>query len=365
MRWNKPSAGVPPALARASFLRIGRSDAAGVILPMLCLVLIAVVFVSATDSDHATFVHKKKYVMGTVFEIVAYEESLARASDAIDKAFQEIVRLDEVMSNYNSASALSRLNRSAHFHAEVVPPDLYRVIEESLVYSRLSDGKFDISVGPLVNLWKAAMRGEYVPSSAEEEKLRRCVGYQNIALLPPDRIEFRSPCLQIDLGAIGKGYAVDRAAEILRSYGIERALINAGGSTIYALGSPPGQAEWLVHLRDPSKQIDPQVMLSDDSVSTSEQTPSNLRDNSSAGHIVDPETALPAKTKFAVSAIARTATASDALSTTLLLIGPEKGKALVKTIADAAAIWVSPGGETETVSSGPQILLDLDASRRR
>jgi FAD:protein FMN transferase len=364
MPWNKRSAGVQLVGVRASGC-VERSRAAAVMLRVLCFVLVSFVLVSAADSDPATFVHKKKYVMGTVFEIVAYDESPARASEAIDKAFQKIVRLDEVMSNYNSASALSRLNRSAHFHAEVVPLDLYRVIEESLVYSRLSDGKFDISIGPLVNLWKAAMRGEYVPSSAEEEKLRRCVGYQNIALFPPDRIEFRSPCLQIDLGAIGKGYAVDRAVEILRSYGVQRALINAGGSTIYAMGSPPGQATWLVHLRDPSKQIDPQVLLSDDSVSTSEQTSSSLRGNSSAGHIVDPETALPSKTKFAVSAIAKTATASDALSTTLLLLGPDKGKALVKTIADAAAIWVSPSGQTETVSSGPHILLDRDARRRR
>ena len=328
------------------------------LLRALCFVLISFFLFSASDSEPArSFVHKKKYVMGTVFEIVAYCESSASVSDAIDKAFQEIVRLDEVMSNYNSASDLSRLNRAAHFHAEVVPPDLYRVIEESLLYSKLSGGKFDISVGPLVNLWKAAMRGVHVPSSAEEERLRRCVGYQNIALFPPDRIEFRSPCLQIDLGAIGKGYAVDRAVEILRSYGVDRALINAGGSTIYAMGSPPGETAWLVHLRDPSKQIDPQVMLRDDSVSTSEQTPPSLLESNSAGHIVDPDTAIPSKTKFAVSVIARTATASDALSTTLLLIGPEKGTPLVKTIADAAAIWISPTGQFETASGGPQILL--------
>jgi len=200
------------------------------------------------------------------------------------------------------------------------------------------------------------MRGEHVPSSAREARLRRCVGYQNIALFPPDRIEFRSSCLQVDLGAIGKGYAVDRAVEILRSYGVERALINAGGSTIYAMSSPPGQTAWLVHLRDPSKRIDPQAMLCDDSASTSEQTPSLLGSNS-AGHIVDPETATPSRTTFAVSVIAKTATASDALSTTLLLIGPDKGKALVRTIDDAAAIWLSPSGQWETASSGPQILL--------
>src|ERR1700693_887525 len=344
MRWSKRSAGVPTATPHP---RCGRILAGGA---SLFFVLISVAF-PATNSDTApSFIHKKKYVMGTIFEIVAYDDLPVRASHAIDKAFQEIVRLDEVMSNYNSASDLSRLNRSAHFHAEVVPPDLYRVIEQSLLYSRLSDGKFDISVGPLINVWKAAIRGDRAPSSAEKENLRRCVGYQNIALIPPDRIEFRSPCLQIDLGAIGKGYAVDRAVEILHSYGVERALVNAGGSTIYGMGSPPGQTAWLVHLRDPSKHIDPQVMLRDHSVSTSEQTPPSSLRGISAGHIVDPETGVPVKTTFAVSVIAKTATASDALSTTFLLIGPDKGKALVKTIADAAAIWISPGGETEIAS---------------
>jgi thiamine biosynthesis lipoprotein len=305
----------------------------------------------------APFVHKKKYVMGTVFEIVAYDKPAQHASDAIDKAFLEIVRLDDLLSNYKSDSALTRLNQSAHFHAETVPSDLYRVIEDSLRYSRLSGGKFDITVGPLVNLWKAAIRGERAPTPTEEEQLRQCVGYDKIELIPPDRIELRSSCMQLDLGGIGKGYAVDRAVDVLRSSGIDRALINAGGSTIYGMGSPPGQAVWLVHLRDPSKRIDPQVMLSDESVSTSEQTQPSLLENDSAGHIIDPETGLPLKTAFAVSVIAKTATASDALSTTLLLLGPEKGKVLVKTIAGAAAIWVSPEGQAETTSNGPQIVL--------
>lgn len=301
-------------------------------------------------------VYKKKYVMGTIFEIAAYDKSLAHASDAIDKAFQEVVRLDDLMSNYDPKSALSNLNRSAHFQATTVPSDLYRVIEEAVRYSRLSGGKFDISVAPLVNLWKAAMRGEGVPSLAQEEEVRGCVGYDKIELNEPDRITFHASCLQLDLGAIGKGYAVDRAAEILRSSGISAALINAGGSTIYAMGSPPGKTAWLVHLRDPSREIDPQVMLVDESVSTSEQTPASLLGKDAAGHIIDPDTGRPLQTAFAVSAIAKTATASDALSTTLLLLGPAQGTALVKSMAGVSAIWVSPGAQMEMVIGGPQIL---------
>jgi FAD:protein FMN transferase len=312
---------------------------------------------SAAAPTPAPFVHKKKYVMGSVFEIVAYGESQAHASDAIDRAFEEIVRLDDVMSDYTSDSALSRLNRSAHFHPVSVPPDLYRVIEESLRYSRLSGGKFDITVGPLVKMWKATIHGGSPLSFAEEERIRACVGYQKVQLLPPDRIEFHSPCLQIDLGGIGKGYALDRAADILRSHGVSVALLNAGGSTILALGGPPGQTNWLVHLRDPSNKIDPQVALSGSSVSTSEQTPPSLLSQEPAGHIIDPDTGVPLRTQFAVSIVAESATASDALSTTLLLVGPEKGTKIVESLAEVAAIWIAADGESRVASSGPQIVL--------
>jgi thiamine biosynthesis lipoprotein len=306
-------------------------------------------------SENLALVYKKKYIMGTVFEIAAYDQSPEQASKSIEKAFQEIVRIDDLLSNYKPDSALSNLNRSAHFHAEKVPPDLYRVIDQSIHFSRLSDGKFDISIAPLVDLWKAALRGGDTPTRARLEEVRGCVGYEKIELTPPDQISFRSSCLQLDLGAIGKGYAVDRAAEVLHSLGIRDALINAGGSTILAMGSPPNQTAWLVHLRDPSNKKDPQVMLKDESVSTSEQTAPSLLGNDSAGHIIDPDTGMPLKTVFAVSAVSKTATASDALSTTLLLLGPTKGTALIKNTADVSAIWISQNAQVETAIGGPEI----------
>lgn len=300
-------------------------------------------------------VHKTKYSMGTAYEIAAYDESPERASRAIDKAFAEVVRLDDVLSNYKPESDLSRLNREGHFHAVKVPADLYRVIAESIQYSKASGGKFDITVAPLVDMWKAALRGDKAPTGAEEEKLRACVGYEKIELIPPDMVEFHSPCMRIDVGSIGKGYAVDRAVDILRANGIRNALVDAGQSSIYGMGAPPGRGAWEVHLRDPSHRVDPTVMLSENSVSTSEQTPPSLLGNETAGHIIDPENGKPLATKYALSIVTKTGTASDALSTTLLLLGPEKGKPVVKALADAAAIWISADGETETVTTGPEI----------
>jgi thiamine biosynthesis lipoprotein len=313
-------------------------------------------FASAPESK-TSLVHKTKYSMGTVYEIAAYDESPERASQAIDKAFAGIVALDNLLSNYKPESALSQLNRNGHFHAVKVPPDLYRVMEESVKYSKVSGGKFDITVAPLVDLWKAALRGDRVPTEAQQQELRACVGYEKIELTPPDMVEFRSPCMRIDVGSIGKGYAVDRAVEILRANGIKNALVDAGQSSIYGMGAPPGQSAWEVHLRDPSNRVDPTVLLSENSVSTSEQTPASLLGNATAGHIIDPANGKPLETKYALSIVVKTGTASDALSTTLLLVGPEKGKPIVKAIADAAAIWVSEDGKTETVTTGPEIRL--------
>ena len=251
---------------------------------------------------------------------------------------------------------MSRLNRSAHFHTQKVPPDLYRVIEQAVQFSRLSGGKFDITVAPLVNLWKAALLGDSMPSLSQRQQAEGCVGYEKIELTPPDQITFRSSCMQLDLGAIGKGYAVDRAGEMLHSSGIRNALINSGGSTILAMGSPPGQPGWLVHLRDPSHKIDPYVMLKDQSVSTSEQTAVSLLAPESAGHIIDPATGSPIDTQFAVSVITSLGTPSDGLATTLLLLGPKVGKSLVDGMSNVSAIWLSPKAEIETVNHGPGIL---------
>lgn len=314
---------------------------------LLAAGLLSSVLVQVQDVSSQTtpFVHKQRYAMGTLFEIVAYSDSAGRVSSAIDQALDEVVRLDNVMSNFKPESDLSRMNREAHFHAVKIPADLYQVIETSMMYSRVSEGKFDVSVGPVVDLWKAALAGGSTPTDAEQAQARSCVGYQQIELIAPDQIEFHSNCMRIDLGAIGKGYAVDRALAILQSNGIERAYIDAGGSTIYGMNAPPDRDGWLVHLRDPSNRLDPQVKLINNSVSTSEQTAASTLTGDAPGHIVIPGSGQPLRTGYAVSVTAKSATDSDALSTTLLLLGPEKGVKLVSRLKDVAAIWVAADGK--------------------
>ena len=310
---------------------------------------------SAGDCLDRTY--RNHYAMGAVFEIVTYATNPIHASLAMGQAFQEVDRLEQVMSLYRPNSELSRLNRSAHLQPQTVSPDLFQVIQKSLHYSEISEGAFDVTAGPLAERWKAVGRGEHAPSPAEEEELRRGVGYRQVELTPPDRIRFHSASVAVDLGAIGKGYAVDRAAAVLRSCGIECALINSGGSTFFAMGCPPGQSGWLVHLCDPSAQVDPHVLLNENSVSTSQQTAPSLLGLPSFGHIIDVAAGEPLQSSNAVSVVAESATATDALSTALLLMGSAKGGEVVKRLSNVAAIWVSPEGPPQTVTSGPEILM--------
>ncbi len=353
---RSPRGGAGFTTAARSAARMGRTGCCSLsALALLPLLLFPIAVRASTQADQ--FIYKNQYAMGAVYEIAAYSPYPNRATQAIDAAFRVIVTLDRVMSNYDPQSDLSRLDRSAHFKAVTVPPDLFRVIQASLVYSRLSGGKYDVTVAPLVDAWKSAIRGGRLPSAGEIERLRSCVGYRKLQLMTPNRIEFHSPCTRIDLGSIGKGYAVDRAAQVLRAYGIRRALINAGGSTIYAIGAPPGRAGWTVRLRDPSHHIDPEVTLRDDSVSTSEQERASLIDGGEFGHIIDPITGQPVHSDFAVSVVAETATATDGLSTTLFLMGPQAGARLVRTLPETAAVWVSREGRAEMASTGPKIRL--------
>ncbi|MDE3178231.1 MAG: FAD:protein FMN transferase [Acidobacteriota bacterium] len=303
------------------------------------------------------FVYRKSYSMGTVYEIVAYAPSRDRAWRAAGAALQEVASLDRMMSNYDPQSDLSRLNRNAHFRAVPVPADLFRLIGDSLIYSKASSGKYDVTVGPLVDAWKRAIRNGTPPTPEEIGGLRLCTGYRKVQLIAPNRIEFHSPCLSIDLGSIAKGYAVDRAAKILRSFGVRAALINAGGSTFYGIGSPPGRPGWMVQLRDPSGTIKPEVLLHNNSISTSEQRETSIIDSGEFGHIINPANGEPLRTDFAVSAVAPTATASDGLSTTLFLMGPHDGSRLVRTLRGTAAIWVSKAGQVVTASTGPEFVL--------
>jgi thiamine biosynthesis lipoprotein len=271
--------------------------------------------------------------MGTMFDVMVYHASSGDAERAVEKAMAEIARLDEVMSHFEADSDLSRLVREARKGFARAGPDLYAVVEESIRLSRLSGGKFDVTIGPLLKASRKAREENRKPSAKELSEARRCVGSEKVELAAPDRVRFHSECLEIDLGGIGKGYAVDRAMQVLASAGVRHVMINAGSSSIASVGSPPDREGWPVKL-GPEGAGSPTLLLQNASVSTSQQD----------GNILDPFTGAPTNLDSTVSVIAPTATASDALSTTLVMLSTDEAKKLLAEFADVSAFWLSPAG---------------------
>lgn len=311
----------------------------------LGLSLVAMLAAAALRGESLSPVRGQRSVMGTTFEIVVYHPSESTARQSVDEAMAEIVRLDRVMSHYREDSDLSRLNRAAGRGFVEVDPGLYEVIERAVAFSRISGGRFDVTVGPLVRLWKDAHSAGRRPSAVEIADARRCVGYSQIETSPPDSIRLRSDCVAIDLGGIGKGYAVEKAIGILESHGIQNAMVNAGGSTIAAIGAPPGLEGWPVRIAAPVAGRST-LLLRDAAISTSQQMLLSLPlEHDGFGEIMDPARGAPIQDRASVSVVTPSATAADALSTTLLLSPPGEGAKLLEQFPGASALWASPDGE--------------------
>lgn len=294
--------------------------------------------------------------MGTMFDIVVHHASREEAERAVDKALDEVLRLDVVMSHFKPQSDLSRLNREGSRRAVAVDASVFDVIQRAVAVSRRSAGRFDVTIAPLLKVWKDSAVEARVPSTGELASARQCVGYEHLELTPPNLVRFASTCLQLDLGGIGKGYAVDRAMAILARAGIQHAMINAGGSSIGAIGAPPGRKGWpvLIGARGARGKV---LLLRDSSISTSEQDMSYA-----SGGIVDPRSGMPPpQPRTAVSVVTPDATLGDALSTTLLMMTVEDAKGLLAGFGDVSVLWVGESGDMQAEYRASRLEL-LDGS---
>jgi FAD:protein FMN transferase len=195
----------------------------------------------------------KKYLMGTEFEITAIHPSVDTCKRAMYLAFREIERIEKVTSNYKDSTEISYVNRNAFLSPVKMSPELFGIIERSIKYSAMFDGFFDVSVGPLTDYWgfNSEHPLETEPDSSKIKSLLGFVNYKFIKLSTADStIQFLKQGVKIDLGGIAKGYALDRAVDVLRKSGVNNFLISGGGD-IFASGHKPNDAKWTVGVKDP------------------------------------------------------------------------------------------------------------------
>jgi len=298
-------------------------------------------------------VEQTREMMGTFVTVIACHGSEEKARQAVEKAFTEMERIEAAASKYRKNSELSRVNASATSPARI-SGELFGLLSEAEEISRLTDGAFDVTVGPLTDVWDRAREDGVPPRAAALEAAKSRVGYEKLELdAGASTARLAVPGMKIDLGGIAKGYAADRAVAAMAESGVESALVNAGGD-IRALGSKPGGEPWRVALRDPEKAggMVSAVDITGGAVTTSGDYEKYLEAGGKKySHIFDPRTG---GTSDCVSAtvIAPSAAIADALSTAVCVLGPEEGIAMIEGIdgIDAEAMIIDTRGETRRSS---------------
>lgn len=299
----------------------------------------------------------EKAEMGLPFRVTLYAEDEAAAKAAADAAFERVAVLNSILSDYDPDSEISRLSRTAgQGKAVPVSGDLWRVLERGQAMAQRTNGAFDVTVGPLVNLWRRARRKGEMPSAELVAEMRVRVGFRNLRLDPAHRTaELLVPEMRLDVGSIGKAYAVDAALAVLKQRGFPRALV-AGSGDMAAGDPPPGEAGWRIEVAPldapgaPPPQI---VLLANRAVATSGDVFQRVEIGGKRySHIVDPRTGIGLTDHALVTVLAPDCATANSFSTAINVLGPERGLKLIDESPDVAArIARKPGERIEFVES--------------
>jgi FAD:protein FMN transferase len=273
------------------------------------LVLFLLALPAAYGQQELLRLEKSADAMGSTYSIALYGSDRVKMEAAADAAFDEVRRLDELLSNYQPGSQWSEVNRNAGLQPVKVSAELFQLLAACLEYSRESEGAFDITVGPLMKVWGFYKGSGHLPHKPEIVAALAKVGYRHVQLDPARQtVRFDRPGVEMDPGGVGKGYAVDRMVEVLRKYGVRIALVAGSGSSIYGMGAPPDEARgWPVKIKDPwdNRKTLAEVWLKDSSMSTSGSYEKFFRaEGKIYAHIMDPRTGYPAQGSVSVSVIA-------------------------------------------------------------
>jgi len=289
--------------------------------------------------------------MGTTVRVVFYATSPQQAEAGRRAAFAVMKDVDDLMSDYKPDSELSRLSARSGQGPQPVSQALFDVLAESLRTAELSDGAFDITIGPLVRLWRKSRKTLKLPSPEEIAVAKARVDWHQLRLNPSARTaELRKPGMTLDLGGIAKGYACDKALAALKEHGIAQALVDTGGGM--ALGDPPPDKKgWRIGMLGDSSRI---LLLSNCGVSTSGDTEQFVEiDGVRYSHIIDPATGLGLTNRAMATVIAKDGLTSDALDTPICILGAQRGLKMVTAEgAEAWTRWIEDGKRQHAETPG-------------
>jgi thiamine biosynthesis lipoprotein len=301
-----------------------------------------------------------RHAMATRFELVLYGEREAALRAAGEEALAEIDRLENQLSLYRPGSEIAQLNARAAREAVRVSPEVFALLQQAAALTAATQGAFDITIAPLVRCWGFMESQGRQPEPAELAAAREVVGMHHVHFDATERsIRFTRPGVMLDLGAIGKGYAIERGVEILRDAGVTSALFHGGTSSIYALGQPPDADAWRVSLpmspdASPSdtnrNATAPTISLCNESLSVSAVWGRAFTQGGQRfGHVIDPRAGVPVVTQQLAAVVLPSATETDALSTALLTMGDTGMLTLAQARPMLRAWLLSESGAIRTI----------------
>jgi thiamine biosynthesis lipoprotein len=328
---------------------------------LVCLSLVLVPFLSCTGKNRVDADSGYQMIMGTFAHIVAVAEDSGTAKKCIQAALEEIHKVDNLMSDYKSDSEISRVNREAYEKAVQVSESTYEVLQRSVEFSKMTDGAFDVTIGPLVALFRKAKESKVAPGEEQIALARSKVGFEKLNLDSENQtVQFADKGMLLDLGGIAKGYAIDKAIEAAQRCGAIGAMVDIGGD-VRCFGLPPkGRDHWLIGLQDPNSAIEGMeggglrlvLKITNEAVATSgDYQQFVLIEGKRYSHIMDRRTGTSAEGLSSVTIITDNATDADALATAVSVMGAEKGLALIEKMPNTEAILITPQPKYEIIKT--------------
>ncbi|MCO7223063.1 FAD:protein FMN transferase [Pleionea sp. CnH1-48] len=305
----------------------------------------SIILMLASFSAAAQWHSKRFEVMGTEANVELWHKDARKAQTLITAVMDEMERINQLMSPYIETSELSRINQLAAEKPQKISEEMFLLLTQSADFSKESNGAFDItyaSVGHLFNY-----REQSAPEDSTIKEHQPLIDYKSVVLeAEKSTVSFTKPGVKIDLGGIAKGHAVDRCIELLAKSGVEHAFVNAGGDS-RVLGDRKGRL-WTVGIQHPRKkgEVLTRIPVENVAISTSgDYERFFIRNGERIHHIIDPNTGKSAKKSISVSIIADNALTSDALSTTVFVLGPKKGLELINKLDKVSAIIIDEKGQ--------------------
>lgn len=302
---------------------------------------------STVRNDSATksvITSQESYQLGTHIVISIYDENQA-SNEVFDAVFDEIYNYEQMISKNIDSTIVDQINVNAGVESVVVPEPLFKLIENALHFSEVSNGAFDVSIGPLVELWGIGTSDAAVPDPVSIDEAIAKVDFNKIHL-DSDKMSvyLEEPDMIMDLGAIAKGYIADEVKQIILQHGYESAIVNLGGNVLM-VGNKPNSVSWSVGVRNPLSESTSHLgilALNDNSIVTSGIYERFFEeDNVRYHHLINPRTGYPEQNELlAVSIISNESMIGDALSTAVFVMGLDKGYELVQSLENVEAIFI-------------------------